>query len=80
MRVGADAFDLEPLSPDNQCSPQSVSAHMLYENSDPFRLIEPGGILEVEDACYRQLDNGSRLVRTAWIDLTRRPAGAAARG
>ena len=67
MRVGAEGFDMEPLSPDNQCSPESVSAHMLYENSDPFRLIEPGGILDVEDACYRQLDSRvTRVTGSRW--------------
>ena len=66
-RVGAEAFDIEPLSPDNQCSPESVSAHMLYENSDPFRLIEPGGILEVEGAHYRQLDSRTtRVTGSRW--------------
>ncbi|WP_210190176.1 acyclic terpene utilization AtuA family protein [Bradyrhizobium sp. NAS96.2] len=43
LRVGRDRFFVEPLSADNTCSVHSVSAHMLYENSDPFRLIEPGG-------------------------------------
>ena len=67
MRVGAEAFDMEPLSPDNRCSPESVSAHMLYENSDPFRLVEPGGILEVEDASYRQLDSRvTRVTGSRW--------------
>lgn len=63
MRVGAEAFDIEPLDPDNRCTPESVSAHMLYENTDPFRLIEPGGVLEVEEARYRQLD--SRITRVS---------------
>ena len=47
MRVGTDAFEIEPLDLDNQCTPYTVSAHMLYENSDPFTLIEPGGVLDV---------------------------------
>jgi hypothetical protein len=53
MRVGRDRFSMEPLSLDNQCSPTSVSAHMLYENSDPHRLIEPGGILDVSQSTYQ---------------------------
>ena len=67
MRVGAEAFDIEPLTPDNQCSPHSVSAHMLYENSDPYRLIEPGGILDVTAADYRQLDERTtRVTGSRW--------------
>ncbi|HEY1878641.1 MAG TPA: acyclic terpene utilization AtuA family protein [Caulobacteraceae bacterium] len=63
LRVGAEAFDIEPLDPANQCTPESVSAHMLYENSDPFRLTEPGGVLEVDQARYRPLD--SRITRVS---------------
>jgi Acyclic terpene utilisation family protein AtuA len=63
IRVGADEFAVEPLSTRNRCDPHSVSAHMLYENSDPFRLVEPGGVLEVRDADYRQVDE--RIVRVS---------------
>lgn len=66
-RVGAEAFDLEPLDPDNRCTPDSVSAHLLYENSDPFRLIEPGGVLEVDEARYRQLNaRTTRVTGSVW--------------
>ena len=47
LRIGEDSFVVEPLSTAIRCDTYSVSAHMLYENSDPFRLIEPGGILDV---------------------------------
>lgn len=56
IRVGTDRFEVEPLRARNRCTVETVSAHMLYENSDPFRLIEPGGILDVREASYRQLD------------------------
>jgi hypothetical protein len=56
LRVGADGFSVEPLTPENRCDPYSVSKHMLYENSDPFHLTEPGGILDVSDAQYEQVD------------------------
>ena len=61
IRVGKDAFEVEPLSPLNACSPHTVSAHMLYENSDPFRLVEPGGVLDVRDARYLAVN--ARVVR-----------------
>ena len=34
---------------------------MLYENADPFRLTEPGGVLDVTDARYAAID--ARTVR-----------------
>jgi hypothetical protein len=57
LSVSADGFSVEPLGLDNVCTPNSVSAHMLYENSDPFRLVEPGGVLEVTHARYVQRDD-----------------------
>ena len=62
VRVGPDAFEVEPLSAGNRCTPESVSAHMLYENTDPFRLIEPGGILDVTGARYVPVDGRTVLV------------------
>jgi len=63
ITIGNDGFEVEPLNEGNRCSPHSVSAHMLYENSDPFRLIEPGGVLDVTDADYQQSDE--RTVRVS---------------
>ena len=56
IEVFSDRFEIEPLSATNRCDIQSVSAHMLYENSDPYRLIEPGGVLDVTHAVYTALD------------------------
>lgn len=61
MRLSKAHFEVEPLTEDNRCDPHSVSAHMLYENSDPFRLVEPGGVLDVTEANYAAID--SRAVR-----------------
>ncbi len=61
MTIGSDSFDIEPLSLNERCDTQSVSGHMLYENADPFRLTEPGGILDVTDADYQAID--ARTVR-----------------
>lgn len=61
LKIGPDYFDVEPLSQVNRCTPHSVSAHMLYENSDPFELVEPDGILDVREASYVALDD--RCVR-----------------
>ncbi|MFT4956693.1 MAG: hypothetical protein ACI8U3_003106 [Brevundimonas sp.] len=61
ITIDADGFEVEPLTLDNRCDPYSVSAHMLYENSDPFRLTEPGGVLDVTDAEYKPVSD--RMVR-----------------
>lgn len=64
----ATGFTVEPMAPQAACTPHSVSAHMLYENSDPFRLYEPGGHLDVTAARYTALD--ARRVRvegSEWV-------------
>ncbi len=67
LTIGADGFEVEPLSDDNRCSVHSVSAHMLYENTDPFRLTEPGGVLDVTNARYAQKDERAVVVTgSAW--------------
>lgn len=59
IRVGQSSFDIEPLRTGNRCTPHTVSAHMLYENSDPFVLHEPGGALDVTQATYEPIDERS---------------------
>jgi hypothetical protein len=61
VTVDPQGFEIEPLDADNRCTPYTVSAHLLYENSDPFRLKEPGVVLDASDAHYEALD--SRRVR-----------------
>ena len=51
-----------------RCTPDSVSAHMLYENSNPTLLQEPGGTLDVRDAAYRALsDRRVRIEGSRWL-------------
>jgi len=54
-------FNVEAMSASAICSPESVSAHMLYENADPYILYEPGGYMDVTNACYKSIN--SRKVR-----------------
>ena len=72
LTVGRDRFEVEPLSERNTCTPYSVSAHMLYENTNPYLLNEPGGQLDVHGASYEQ-DADGRSVRVSgamWIPGT----------
>lgn len=54
-------FTITPMAETSSATPQTVFAHMLYENSDPFILYEPGGHLDVSAADYTALD--ARRVR-----------------
>ncbi|MDR1431086.1 MAG: DUF1446 domain-containing protein [Propionibacteriaceae bacterium] len=56
VTLDAGGFDIEPLAAESACTPESVSAHMLYENADPYRVIEPGGQLDTSQARHIALD------------------------
>jgi len=49
-------FNVEAMSDSAICSPESVSAHMLYENADPYILYEPGGYMDVTNARYHPIN------------------------
>ena len=68
VTVDGSGFSVEPLAEGARCTPHSVSAHMLYENADPFLLTEPGGTLDVTQARYRAIDERSvRITGSEWI-------------
>jgi len=61
--VADDHFTLEPVSPTQQCSPLSVAAHALYETADPYRMLEPGGEMDLTGAQYEAVND--RVVRVS---------------
>lgn len=64
----AEGFTVAPLADGARATPHTVSAHMLYENSDPFILVEPGGHLDVTQAKYEALDDTRvRVTGSEWI-------------
>lgn len=66
--IHEDDFVVEPPNPEMRCSPNSVVAHTLYENADPFHLYEPSGMLDTSAAEYTAVSEravrvtGSRFV------------------
>ena len=62
-------FTVTPMGEGVQCTPQSVAAHMLYENSDPWILHEPGGHLDATAATYtKAAQDGVRVEGAVWVD------------
>jgi len=86
LQVDFDAtgFTITPLADGAHATPHTVYAHMLYENSDPFILYEPGGYLDVRDATYTALDDRRvRVEGSAWVpseDYTVKLEGARVAG
>ncbi|MCH9675547.1 MAG: DUF1446 domain-containing protein, partial [Gammaproteobacteria bacterium] len=72
LDIDDEGFVVEAMSDDAQCTPHSVSAHMLYENADPFILYEPGGHLDVTEAKYVSLDaRRVRVTGSQWVPSSR---------
>jgi hypothetical protein len=64
------SFTVKPTHPDYRCTIQSVSGHSLYERENPFEERNPGGVLDVTQAVYEQIDE--RTVRCSggiWNDV-----------
>ncbi len=65
--IDRTGFTVKALAEGAVCTPYTVSAHMLYENTDPFVLHEPGGHLDVSSARYIETDEGVRVTGSRWI-------------
>lgn len=52
-----DSFLVEPSSPEQICTIESVAAHTLYERSDPFQSRWPGGLLDLSATRFDQHDD-----------------------
>lgn len=65
-----DHFLVRPLASQRVCTPESVAAHTMYEQGNPFLIYEPDGVIDVRDADFRQIDrqtvrvSGSRFAPT----------------
>ena len=67
IEFDAEGFTVRPTGEGVLATPTTVSAHMLYENTDPFILYEPGGHLDVTKARYEPVDGDSvRVQGSVW--------------
>lgn len=70
--IGEDGFVVESMHPRQRCTPVSVAAHSLYEQSDPFRLEEPGGVIDLTRSRYEQIDERRvRVTGSTWTPTDR---------
>lgn len=68
IEFDAEGFTITPMGEAARATPRTVSAHMLYENSDPYVLYEPGGHLDVRSAQYQALDDRRvRVTGSTWV-------------
>ena len=67
-RVRRDHFEVEPCHPAHRCTTVSVAGHSLYERGDPCLQPGPGGMNDLTNAVFTQVDErrvkvtGSRFI------------------
>ena len=71
VTINKDSFTVEATTKGASCTPYTVSAHMLYENSDPIRLTEPGIVIDTTNSKYEQLAGGR--VRVTGTEIEHKP-------
>ena len=59
------------MNPERRATPTSVAAHSMYEQSDPFTVVEPEGMLDLSKANYEAVDDRrTRVSGAVWRDTT----------
>ena len=68
--VQQGSFTVRCVHPNHTCTVRSVSSHSLYERENPFEERNPGGLLDVGQAVYEQIDPETvRCSGGVWRDL-----------
>jgi hypothetical protein len=61
------SFTIDSMNPIRHATPMSVAAHSLYEQGDPYRVIEPEGVLDTRNAKYESIDeHRCRISGATW--------------
>jgi hypothetical protein len=67
-----DHFVVQAPDPNLRCTPQSIASHSLYENADPFRLVECSGTLDLYDSVYEAIsETAVKVSRSKFIEADR---------
>jgi hypothetical protein len=68
--LGEDSFVLESQNPTKRTTPVSVAAHTLYEQEDPYYVQEAGGVINLGDCKFEQLDERrTRVSGAKWSEV-----------
>ena len=68
MEVDENGFTIKSVQPGSTVSAYSVSAHLIYENSNPIQLIEPGIMIDTKNSTYTELSDTAVRVEGTTIE------------
>ena len=61
--IEKDWFQLRPANPARRCTVARVAAHTMYEQTSPYLIFEPDGVIDLKDTTYEQVDERTVRVR-----------------
>jgi hypothetical protein len=65
--IREDHFEIESMNPARRCTPVSVAAHSLYEQPNPYEVVEPGGRLDMTQSVFEAIDTRrTRVSGSRW--------------
>ena len=68
MEVDENGFTIKSVQPGSTVSAYSVSAHLIYENSNPIQLTEPGIMIDTKNSTYTELSDTAVRVEGTTIE------------
>ena len=71
-KLDKESFTLIPLSAERKFTSRSTAAHTLYEKSDPYHLLGPGGMLNLEKTAFSDNGDGTVTVRGSRFETSDR--------
>lgn len=66
--IRRDSILFEPMSPKQRCTPESVAAHSMYEETHPHYHRIPGGLVHLADCTFEQVNHRTVEVKGAWLE------------
>ena len=58
-----DYFELCPANPIRKCTISRAAAHTMYEQTNPFMIYEPDGVIDLKETTYEQTDKRTVRIR-----------------
>ena len=60
-----DYFDLRPAAPTRKCIVERAAAHTMYEQTNPYKIYEPDGEIDLSESEFEQIDDRTVRIRGA---------------
>ena len=63
--IEKDYFDLRPAAPTRKCLVERAAAHTMYEQTNPYKIYEPDGEIDLSESEFLQIDERTVRIKGA---------------